>query len=83
MDNHNLQKESCCEGRNLCNFLNFQDFVLEEGKKGKNKTKKIKIVKKRKEFIDNMGEDDDLFDPNNALERYVKIREEFIKDELQ
>lgn len=83
MDNHNLQKESCCEGRNLCNILNFQDFVLEEGKKGKNKTKKIKIVKKRKEFIDNMGEDDDLFDPNNALERYVKIREEFIKDELQ
>jgi hypothetical protein len=83
MDNHNLQKESCCEGRNLCNILNFQDFVLEEGKKGKNKTKKIKIVKKRKEFIDNMGEDDDLFDPNNAPERYVKIREEFIKDELQ
>jgi hypothetical protein len=83
MDNHNLQKESCCEGRNLCNILNFQDFVLEEGKKGKNKTKKIKIVKNRKNFIDNMGEDDDLFDPNNALERYVKIREEFIKDELQ
>ena len=84
MDNNNLQEETVIdEGRRLHNVLTFQDFVLEEGKKGKNKTKKIKIVKKRKEFIDNMGEDDDLFDPNNALERYVKIREEFIKDELQ
>ena len=84
MEKDNLQEEKVVgDGHRPYNILNFQDFVLEEGKKGKNKTKKIKIVKKRKEFIDNMGEDDDLFDPNNALERYVKIREEFIKDELQ
>ena len=80
MDNNNLQKERCCEGRNLCNILNFQDFVLEESKKCKNKTKKIKsIVKKREEFMNDMG--DDVIDPNNAPERYVKIREQFIKDE--
>jgi hypothetical protein len=85
MDNNNLQEETVIdEGRRLHNVLTFQDFVLEESKKSKHDPKKNKsIVKNRKNFIDNMGEDDDLFDPNNALERYVKIREEFIKDELQ
>ena len=83
MDNNNLQEETVIdEGRRLHNVLTFQDFVLEESKKGKNKTKKIKsIVKKREEFMNDMG--DDVIDPNNATERYIKIREQFIKDELQ
>ena len=85
MEKDNLQEEKVVgDGHRPYNILNFQDFVLEESKKSKHDPKKNKsIVKNRKNFIDNMGEDDDLFDPNNALERYVKIREEFIKDELQ
>ena len=53
--------------------------MLEEGKKDKEKTKKIKpIVKNRKDFIDDMG--DDIIDPNDNPERYIKIREQFIKE---
>ena len=81
MDNNKLQEERCCEGRNLCNILNFQDFV-QEGKKDKHETKKCRPIKNRKEFIDDDMRDD-IIDPNNAPKRYVKIREQFIKDELQ
>ena len=82
MDNNNLQKEPVVdEGRWLHNVLNFQDFVLEEEKKDTKKSKKTKLIKNRQEFIEDKGED--TIDPNNAPERYVKLREQFIKDELQ
>ena len=65
------------------NILNFQDFVLEDSKKSKHETKKSKPIKKREEFVEDMGEEDDIIDPNDNPERYIKIREQFIKDELQ
>ena len=84
MDNNKLQEEMVTdESCSLCNILNFQDFVLEENKKGKKEAKKSRpIIKNRKEFIEN-DNGDDVIDPNNAPERYVKLREQFIKDELQ
>ena len=83
MDNNNLQEETVVdEGRRLHNVLNFQDFVLEEDKKDKKKSKKSRPIKNRKEFIEN-DNGEDTIDPNNAPERYVKLREQFIKDELQ
>ena len=83
MDNNNLQGETVSdEGRRLLNVLTFQDFVLEEDKKDTKKSKKTKPIKKRQEFIDD-GMREERFDPNNAPERYVKLREQFIKDELQ
>ena len=52
MEQDKLQEEMCYEGRRLYNILNFQDFILEESKKGKKDTKKTKaIVKKRDEFV--------------------------------
>ena len=70
------------DGRRPYNILNFQDFMLEEVKKNKKETKKSKkLIKNRKEFIEDNGEE--TIDPNNAPERYVKLREQFIKDELQ
>lgn len=83
MDNNNLQEETVVdEGRRLHNVLNFEDFVLEEVKKDKKKSKKSKkLIKNRKEFIEYKG--DDVFDPNECPERYVKLREQFIKEELQ
>ena len=82
MDNNNLQEEAVLdECRRLHNVLNFQDFVLEEDKNNKKKSKKSRPIKNRKEFIEDNGED--TIDPNNAPERYVKLREQFIKDELQ
>ena len=82
MEKDNLQEEKVVDdGRRLHNVLNFQDFVLEEGKKDKNKTKKSRPIKNRKEFIEDNGED--TIDPNNAPERYVKLREQFIKEDYQ
>lgn len=82
MDNNNLQEETVVdEGRRLHNVLNFEDFVLEEVKKDKNKTKKSKPIKNRKEFIEN--NEDDTIDPNATPERFIKLREQFVKDELQ
>ena len=81
MDNNNLQEETVIdEGRRLHNVLTFQDFVLEESKKDKKETKKSKPIKNRKEFIEDNG--DNVFDPNECPERYVKLREQFIKEEL-
>ena len=82
MDNNNLQGETVVdEGRRLHNVLTFQDFVLEEDKKDKKDVKKNRPIKNRKEFIDD-GMEDDTIDPNNTPERYVKLREQFIREEL-
>ena len=82
MEKEKLTDEKVVDnGRRLHNVLNFQDFVLEEDKKDKKKSKKSRPIKNRKEFIEDNGED--TIDPNNAPERYVKLREQFIKDELQ
>jgi hypothetical protein len=79
MEKDNLQKEMVVdEGHKPYNILNFQDFVLEEGKKGKKETKKVKPIKKREEFVEDM--EDDIVDPNDNPERYVKLREQFIKE---
>ena len=79
MDNNNLQEETVVdEGRRLHNVLNFQDFVLEEDKKDKKKSKKSRPIKNRKEFIGDMV--NDTIDPNDNPERYVKLREQFIRE---
>ena len=78
MEKDKLQDESS----RLNNILNFQDFMLQESKKGKKDTKKTKaIVKKRDELIDDMGEG--IIDPNETPERFIKLREEFVKEEYQ
>ena len=83
MEKDNLQKEKVVDdSRRPYNILNFQDFVLEEGKKNKKETKKSKKqIKNRKEFIEGKGED--TIDPNNAPERYVKLREQFIREDYK
>ena len=82
MDNNKLQGETVVdEGRRLHNVLTFQDFVVEEGKKDKKEYKKSRLIKNRKEFIEDNGED--VIDPNECPERFVKLREQFVKDELQ
>ena len=79
MDNNKLQEEMVAdESRRLCNILNFQDFVQEEGKKEAKKSKKL--IKNRKEFIED--KEGDIIDPNDNIERYVELREQFIKEEL-
>ena len=70
------------DGRRPYNILNFQDFVLEEGKKDKKETKKSKkLVKNCKEFIEDNG--DNVFDPNECPERFIKLREQFIKEDYK
>ena len=83
MEKDNLQEEKVVgDGHRPYNILNFQDFVLEENKKDKKETKKSKkLVKNCKEFMEDKG--DDVFDPNECPERFIKLREQFIKDELQ
>ena len=82
MDNNNLQEEAVLdEGRRLHNVLNFQDFVLEEDKNNKKKSKKSRPIKNRKEFIEDKG--DDTIDPNECPERFVKLREQFINEDYQ
>ena len=83
MDNNGLHDEIVVdESRKLYNILNFRDFILEEGKKDKKESKKSKpIIKKREEFINDMG--DDVIDPNETPERFIKLREEFIREEYQ
>lgn len=82
MDNNNLQGEIVVdEGRRLYNILNFKTFVLEEDKKDKKKTKKSRPIKNRKEFIDDMV--NDTIDPNDNPERYVKLREQFIREDYK
>ena len=83
MEKDNLQEEKVVDdGRRPYNILNFQDFVLEEGKKDKKETKKSKkLIKNRKEFIEDNG--DDTIDPNECPERFVKLREQFIKEDYK
>ena len=82
MDNNNLQGETVSdEGRRLHNVLNFQDFVLEEDKKDKNKSTKSRPIKNRKEFIGDMV--NDTIDPNDNPERYVELREQFIREDYK
>lgn len=82
MDNNKLQGEKVLdEDRRLYNILNFQNFVLEEDKKDKKKTKKSRLIKNRKEFIDDMV--NDTIDPNDNPERYVKLREQFIREDYK
>ena len=82
MEKDNLQEEKVVdESRRLCNILNFQDFMLEEGGKDKKEAKKSKkLIKNRKEFIED--KEGDIIDPNECPERFVKLREQFIKEEL-
>ena len=77
MDNNKLQEEMVVdEGRRLCNILNFQDFVQEEGKK---EVKKNKLkVRSRDEYTNDM--EDDSIDPNDNPDRFIKLREQFIKE---
>lgn len=83
MEKDNLQEEKVVDdGRRPYNILNFQDFVLEENKKGKKEAKKSKkLIKNRKEFIEDKG--DDIIDPNECPERFVKLREQFIKEDYK
>ena len=83
MEKDNLQEEKVVgDGHRPYNILNFQGFVLEEGKKNKKETKKSKkLIKNRKEFIEDKG--DDVFDPNECPERFIKLREQFIKEDYK
>ena len=81
MDNNKLKEEIVVdESRSLYNILNFQDFVLNESKKGKKEAKKSKkLIKNREEYIEDM----DIIDPNECPERYVKLREQFIQEDYK
>ena len=82
MDKNKLQEEIIVdESQGLYNILNFKDFVLQESKKNKKEAKKSQDVKDYEEFVDDM--DDDLIDPNDNPQRFIKLREQFIKEELQ
>ena len=83
MEKDKLQEEKVVDdSRRLYNILNFQYFVLEKDKKDKKENKKSRpIIKNRKEFIEN-DNGDDVIDPNECPERFVKLREQFIKEEL-
>ena len=83
MEKDNLQEEKVVgDGHRPYNILNFQDFVLEEDKKDKKETKKSKkLIKNRKEFIEDNG--DNVFDPNECPEHFIKLREQFIKEDYK
>lgn len=82
MDENKLKKEIVVDkSQVLYNILNFKDFVLQESKKDKKEAKKSQDVKGFEEFVDDM--EDDFIDPNDHPERYIKLREQFIKKELQ
>ena len=80
MDNNKLQEKTVAnEGHKPYNILNFQDFVLEESKKGKKETKKSRPkIKNREEYTEDGGYD--FIDPNDNPERFIKLREQFIKE---
>ena len=83
MEKDNLQKEMVVdEGHKSYNILNFQDFVLEEGKKSKHETKKSKPIKTREEFT-NDDVEEDIIDPNDNPERFIKLREQFIEEFIE
>ena len=69
------------EGRKLHTVLSFQDFVIEEGKNGKRETKKSKPIKTREEYTNDVEED--IIDPNDNPERFIKLREQFIEEFIE
>lgn len=82
MENENLHDEIVIdEGRKLHTVLTFQDFVLEEGKKGKHENKKSKPIKTREEYTNDVEED--IIDPNDNPERFIKLREQFIEEFIE
>jgi hypothetical protein len=82
MEKENVHDEIVVnEGRKLHTVLTFQDFVIEEGKKGKHETKKSKPIKTREEFTNDVEED--ITDPNDHPERFIKLREQFIEEYLK
>ena len=83
MEKDNLQEEKVVdESRRPYNILNFQDFVLEENKKGKKEAKKNKLkVKSRDEYTNDM--EDDSIDPNDNPDRFIKLREQFINEDYK
>ena len=83
MEKDKLTEEKVVDdGHGLCNILNFQDFMLEEGGKDKKEAKKSKkLIKNRKEFIED--KEGDIIDPNECPERYVKLREQFINEDYK
>ena len=79
MDENNLKEGIVVdESHELYNVLNFHDFVTEEGKKESKKSRPK--VKNYEEFTDDMG--NDFTDPNDNPKRFIKLREQFIKEEL-
>lgn len=81
MENENLHDEIVIdEGRKHYNILTFQDFVLEERKKGKHENKKSRPIKNREEFT---NDQEDIIDPNDHPERFIKLREQFIEEYLE
>lgn len=79
MDENNLKEGIVVdESHELYNVLNFHDFVIEEGKKEAKKSRPK--VKNYEEFTDDMG--NDFTDPNDNTKRFIKLREQFIKEEL-
>lgn len=79
MDENNLKEGIVVdESHELYNVLNFHDFVIEEGKKEAKKSRPK--VKNYEEFTDDMG--NDFTDPNDITKRFIKLREQFIKEEL-
>lgn len=82
MDKKQLQEEIVVdESKELYNILNFKDFVLQESKKDKKENKKNPDINDFEEFVDDM--EDDFLDPNDNPKRFIKLREQFIKEELQ
>lgn len=85
MENEKLHDEIVVdESRKLHTILTFQDFVveLEEGKKGKHENKKSKPIKTREEFT-NDDVEEDIIDPNDNPERFIKLREQYIEEFLE
>ena len=82
MDENNLKEGIVVdESHELYNVLNFHDFMIEEGKKSKNGTNKSRQkFKNYEEFTDDMG--NDFTDPNDNPQRFIKLREQFIKEEF-
>ena len=81
MDKKQLQEEIVVdESKELYNILNFKDFVLQESKKDKKENKKNPDINDFEEFVDDM--EDDFLDPNDNPKRFIKLREQFIKEEL-
>ena len=82
MEKENVHDEIVVnEGRKLHTVLTFQDFVIEEGKNGKHGNKK-RPIKNHEEFTTDDVEED-IIDPNDNPERFIKLREQFIEEFIE